>query len=88
MIQFFSDKLPDRWEEKWQGLRKKLSDEDDDTHRTLHEWLEEVYFDEDRHCELTKQDAAKIGELVERMLKFEPSSRSPAKDIANDSWFR
>ncbi|TRX97280.1 hypothetical protein FHL15_002074 [Xylaria flabelliformis] len=87
MIQFSTDELPDRWEAKWQNMKKKLS-HDDEEPCTLQEWLEEVYFDPDRRCELTKQDIAKIYDLVRRLLRFEPSLRSTAKDIANDPWFR
>lgn len=92
MIQFSNDKLPDRWEAKWQAMpkRPRYDDDDDDDYSppTLQERLEEVYFDTDRRCELTKEDAAKIGEIVRRLLRFEPASRSSAKDIANDPWFR
>ncbi|KAI0855953.1 kinase-like domain-containing protein [Xylaria cubensis] len=87
MIQFSTDEFPDRWEAKWQNMKKTLSHGDEEP-CTLQEWLEEVYFDPDRRCELTKQDIAKIGDLVRRLLKFEPSLRSTAKDIANDPWFR
>ncbi len=87
MIQFSTDKLPDRWEAKWQILRKELRYRDESP-LTLQEWLEKIYFNTDRRCELTKQDAAKISELVSRLLAFEPSSRSSAKDMANDPWFR
>ncbi|KAI1744986.1 kinase-like domain-containing protein [Xylaria scruposa] len=87
MIQFSTDELPDRWEVKWQNMKKKLS-HDDQGPCTLQEWLEEIYFDPERRCELTKQDIAKIGDLVRRLLRFEPYLRSTAKDIANDPWFR
>ncbi|KAI0906922.1 kinase-like domain-containing protein [Ustulina deusta] len=87
MIRFSTDKLPDRWEAKWQILRKELRYRDESP-LTLQEWLEKIYFNTDRRCELTKQDAAKISELVSRLLAFEPSSRSSAKDMANDPWFR
>ncbi|KAI0809938.1 kinase-like protein [Xylaria sp. FL0064] len=71
-----SDALPGRWQEKWQTLKESLPDA-----------LEEVYFCPEKRCEFTQQDVAKIGELVRRLLRFEPSLRSPAKDIANDQWF-
>lgn len=88
MIEFSTDDLPDRWEAKWQTMLKKPPHDEDYSPCTLQEWLEEVYFDTERRCELTKQDVAKIGELVRRLLRFEPASRSSAKDIANDPWFR
>ncbi|KAI0873722.1 kinase-like domain-containing protein [Hypoxylon argillaceum] len=75
MIEFASDKLPRRWEEKWQDMKKKSPDDNDGPSITLQEWLEE-------------EDRIKIGDLVRRMLKLEPSLRSSVEDIANDPWFR
>ncbi|KAI1130751.1 kinase-like domain-containing protein [Nemania abortiva] len=89
MIQFSTDELPERWQAKWQLIQdKQVQYDDDDPTRTLQEWLEEVYFDTQRRCELTKQDIDKIGELVRLLLRWEPARRSSAKDIANDPWFR
>ncbi|TGJ80469.1 hypothetical protein E0Z10_g8293 [Xylaria hypoxylon] len=89
MIQFSTDELPDRWEAKWQTMQeKRVQYADDDPPYTLQKWLEEVYFDTQRRCELTKRDIDKIGELVGLLLRWEPARRSSAKDIANDPWFR
>ncbi|KAI3327970.1 kinase-like protein [Xylariaceae sp. AK1471] len=97
MIQSSTEELPDRWQAKWQAKWQAMQaqqvkydddDDDDDPPSTLQEWLEEVYFDTQRRCELTKQDVDKIGELVRLLLRWEPARRSPAKDIANDPWFR
>lgn len=86
MIEFSTDGLPDQWQEKWRAMEKGTFD--DDAPCTLQGWLEEVYFDEDRRFEFTKQDITKVCELVGRMLKFEPSSRATPKDILDDSWFQ
>jgi serine/threonine-protein kinase SRPK3 len=85
MMEFSTDELPDRWRKKWQTMDKSLSE--DGAAYTLQQWLEEVYFDEDRHSEFTKHDITKISELVGRLLKFEPSSRARTRDILNDPWF-
>ncbi len=88
MIQSCTDELPDRWQAKWQLMQdKQVQYDNDDPPRTLQEWLEEVYFDTQRCCELTKQDIDKIGELVRLLLRWEPARRSSAKDIASDPWF-
>ncbi|KAI0531648.1 kinase-like domain-containing protein [Xylaria digitata] len=73
ILRFSTDKLPDRWEAKWQTMQKKLRYIDDDPPCTLQGWLEEVYFNTERRCELTRQD---------------PAWRSSAKDIADDPWFQ
>ncbi|KAI1158444.1 kinase-like domain-containing protein [Nemania serpens] len=56
MIKFSTDNLPDRWEAKWQTIQKRVPSDDDNSPRTLQEWLEEVYFDTERRCELMKQE--------------------------------
>ncbi|KAI1279500.1 kinase-like domain-containing protein [Xylaria sp. FL0933] len=86
-IPFSSEELPGRWQEKLQSLKDGLPDVADSP-MGLQQWLEEVYFLPERHPEFTQQDIAKIGELVRRLLRLEPSLRSSAKDIANDPWFR
>ncbi|KAI1173936.1 kinase-like domain-containing protein [Nemania sp. FL0916] len=93
MMEFCDDELPDRWREKLFALGTRstvsISEEDEqDEPCTLLEWLEEIYFDENKKLlEFTRQDIAKVCELVTRMLKFEPSSRASAKEIMNDLWF-
>ncbi|KAI0102125.1 kinase-like domain-containing protein [Nemania sp. FL0031] len=88
MIEFSTDDLPGRWVTKWKTMQEKQAQYDaEESPRTLQEWLEEVYFDMDRACELTKRDLEKIGELVGLLLRWEPTQRSSAKDIANDPWF-
>jgi serine/threonine-protein kinase SRPK3 len=55
---------------------------------TLLEWLEEIYFDEERTHDLTQDDILKVGKLVQSMLKFEPSRRASATEIIQDSLFK
>ncbi|KAG8158661.1 hypothetical protein KVR01_011783 [Diaporthe batatas] len=85
MMECCEDDLPDLWLEKWRQMNKiKPSD---DPPCTLQEWLEEVYFNPDRDSGFTKQDIERVGYLISRMLKFEPSSRAQAKEILEDPWF-
>ncbi|KAI1129111.1 kinase-like domain-containing protein [Nemania abortiva] len=84
------DKLPDRWEEKWQEMKKELrmDCDDSDPDVTLYGWLERAYYyRKEWPCELTKEDLTKIGDLLERMWKYEPSSRPSTKDLLNDPWW-
>lgn len=53
--------------------------------RLLQQWLEEVYFDEDKKAELSLEDARKVGELVRKMLWFEPSSRETASSVLKNT---
>lgn len=86
MMEFASDELPSRWQTKWEEMQKNLDPEDDNC--TLQTWLEEVYFNNDRLAEFTRDDIASAGELIERMLKFEPSARATAGDALAHAWFR
>ncbi|KAF4463879.1 CMGC SRPK kinase [Fusarium albosuccineum] len=85
MMGFATDGLPSRWQTKWETMQKCLSEEDDSY--TLQEWLEEVYFDDLKHTEFTKEDIASVARLIDRMLKFEPSLRATASDTLADVWF-
>lgn len=67
-------------------MQKNFLDEDDNY--TLQEWLEEVYFDDAKKAEFTREDIAKVGELIARMLKFEPSLRATVSDALSDAWFK
>ena len=54
----------------------------------LQEWLEEMYFDGDRKEDLTKKDIVKLGQIIQKLLHFEPSDRASVREILNDPWFR
>lgn len=54
---------------------------------TLQEWLEQMYFDDVKRVDFTRRDIAKVGELVRRMLRFEPGERALAREILEDAWF-
>lgn len=85
MMEFATDRLPTRWQVKWQAMKHDLPE--DEGGYTLLEWLEEVYFDNNKRVKFTKEDIATIAELVRQMLKFEPSLRSVASNTIANSWF-
>uniref|UniRef100_A0A093VIB6 non-specific serine/threonine protein kinase n=1 Tax=Talaromyces marneffei PM1 TaxID=1077442 RepID=A0A093VIB6_TALMA len=41
---------------------------------SFQEWLEEMYFDSDRKETLSREDIVQLGEIIGRLLRFEPSS--------------
>lgn len=87
MMEFATDGLPPRWQGKWQAMQEGLSHSDEEDSYTLQGWLEEVYFDDCKHSDFTRDDIAKVGKLIERLLKFEPSLRATASDVLADAWF-
>ena len=86
MMEFATDSLPSRWQTKWQAMQGDLLCDDSDY--TFQEWLEEVYFDDNKQAEFTKEDITQVGKLIGRMLKFEPSLRATASDVLSDAWFK
>lgn len=91
-----ADKLPERWREEARRLigpsaapdQARGGEEAAENICTLQEWLEEVYFDEDKISELSSEDIRTVGRLVKKMIRFEPSSRAPAHTMLEDPWFR
>lgn len=59
MLETASDKLPVRWEQKWQALNSDKSAAN--IKNNLQEWLEETYFDGDRREDLTRDEIAGLG---------------------------
>ncbi|KAI9679435.1 MAG: hypothetical protein M1817_005457 [Caeruleum heppii] len=86
MLEMANDGLPERWQPKWKAMDKESPGEE--SGHTLQEWLEEMYFDGERKAELTREDMLKLGQLIERLLRFEPSERASASEILQDSWFQ
>ncbi|KAI0879378.1 kinase-like domain-containing protein [Hypoxylon argillaceum] len=87
MMEFCGDELPDRWREKLDAMGMGRTGSTSDTPCTLLDWLEDIYFDDNKVSEFTRQDIARVCELVTRMLKLEPSSRASAKEITDHPWF-
>ena len=88
MMEFASDELPPRWQRKWKVMQEGLPRDDDEDSYTLQGWLQEVYFDDFKNTYFTRDSIDKIGKLIERLLKFEPSLRATPSDILADGWFK
>jgi serine/threonine-protein kinase SRPK3 len=86
MLEMASDGLPERWQQLWRTMNGASPEESSDY--TLQGWLEEMYFDGERNEDLTREDIVKVGELVRKMLWFEPSSRASTREILQDPWFK
>jgi serine/threonine-protein kinase SRPK3 len=85
MLQTASDELPERWQQKWRTMDSTWTG--DRTTNNLQEWLEETYFDGLRNEDLTREDIIRVGALVLRLLRFEPSTRASAQETLEDPWF-
>ncbi|KAF1842922.1 serine protein kinase [Cucurbitaria berberidis CBS 394.84] len=81
-----NDGLPERWQRTWHAMDSAAPGEESEY--TLQGWLEEMYFDGERNEDLTREDILKVGELVQRLLRFEPSARASAYEILQDPWFK
>jgi hypothetical protein len=80
-----SDALPERWQNTWRTMHDNSAAEI--TGSTLQEWLEDMYFDGERNEDLTKEDIVRLGQIIGKLLRFEPSTRVSAREILNDPWF-
>jgi serine/threonine-protein kinase SRPK3 len=85
MLETALDELPQRWREKWQSMDSTWTG--DKKENILQKWLEEVYFDGKRREDFTREDIVKVGALVHRLLRFEPSTRASAQEVLRDPWF-
>lgn len=86
MQELASDDLPDRWQEIWDGMNAE-GGSPVETGPGLQEWLEEVYFDVPQKPDLTRDDVARLGEIIGKFLRFEPSARASARQVLNEPWF-
>ncbi|KAK9234916.1 CMGC/SRPK protein kinase [Lipomyces kononenkoae] len=86
MREMASDALPERWQDSYKTMDDRIIGEISGP--ALQEWLEEMYFDGERNEDLTKEDIVRLGQIIGRLLRFEPSTRASAREILNDPWFR
>ncbi|TGJ82074.1 hypothetical protein E0Z10_g6685 [Xylaria hypoxylon] len=87
MVLGSADELPTRWKGKWHEIEKTGPTL---LHRSIEfrQWFERVYYQHGCEKELTERDVAKVVDIIERMLKFEPLARAEAKEILEDPWFK
>ena len=87
MREVTSDDLPKRWRSMWDKMRAEYDRTAETTGPNLQGWLEEVYFGGPQRPDLTREDIARLGEIIGRLLHFEPSARASARQILDDPWF-
>ncbi|KAL9107883.1 MAG: hypothetical protein Q9227_007301 [Pyrenula ochraceoflavens] len=79
--------LPDRWQQKWEELKKLDSDEDPEVLPPHQEFLEQCYAKGDREKEFSDESLKSLGRMLRRLLRIEPGSRDSAADVLQDPWF-
>lgn len=82
-----SDDLPERWQATWEKMYAEDDIAREGTGHNLQEWLEEVYFGGPQRPDLTREDIERLGQIVGRLLHFEPSARASARQILESPWF-
>lgn len=85
MREMATDSLPKRWQGVWDTMNAEEGIESSGPN--LQEWLEDVYFNSPLSPDLTREDIVRLGQIVGRLLHFEPSARASARDVLNDPWF-
>ncbi|KAJ6070587.1 hypothetical protein N7467_011906 [Penicillium canescens] len=87
MREMASDDLPERWHDIWDKMNAGDGRTAENTGPNLQEWLEEVYFDGPQSPDLTREDIARLGQIIGKLLQFEPSARASARQVLDDPWF-
>ncbi|OJJ49012.1 hypothetical protein ASPZODRAFT_2120726 [Penicilliopsis zonata CBS 506.65] len=85
MQEMTSHALPGRWKDLLTTLEGQSSTETPGP--GLQQWLDEMYFDGERKADLTREYIRRLGEIIEMLLRFEPSSRASAGEVLHDAWF-
>jgi hypothetical protein len=86
MLETTSETLPERWQSTW--LAMKSREIRHEAGQTLQEWLEEVYFDEGREADFTREEIVQVSELIRKLLRLEPAARTAATEVLQDPWFK
>lgn len=87
MLALATDELQSRWQARWETLQRNLPTPNNYDKCTVQESLEEAYFfDPEKKAELTKEELAKVAEVIGGLLRFEPSLRASPKDVLNSEW--
>ena len=68
MLEIANDDLPERWQDIWDSMNTGDNDITESTVINLQEWLEEVYFDCALRPDLTREDIARLGEIIGRLF--------------------
>lgn len=87
MREMASDDLPERWHEIWETMKADNGEPTESTVPNLQEWLEELYFGSPQSPDLTREDISRLGQIIGRLLMFEPSARASARQVLDDPWF-
>ncbi|KAF4551881.1 Protein kinase domain-containing protein 21 [Elsinoe fawcettii] len=84
MIYMVKDEFPERWQDK----RKRLEQQTPESPAsTLQQWLNVVYFESEEKADFSRDELEKVGQIISRLMRFEPESRASADDILKDPWF-
>ncbi|EGC43880.1 protein kinase [Histoplasma capsulatum var. duboisii H88] len=87
MREMASDDIPERWQGIWDTMNTGDGRATENTGSNLQEWLEEVYFEGLKSPDLTREDIVRLGQIIGKLLKFEPSARASARQVLDDPWF-
>ncbi|OAX84919.1 CMGC/SRPK protein kinase [Emergomyces africanus] len=87
MQELASDDLPERWQGIWDTMNTEDSRATEKTGSNLQEWLEEVYLDGMESPDFTREDIVRLGQIIGKLLQFEPSARASARQVLEDPWF-
>ncbi|KAL2041156.1 hypothetical protein N7G274_006100 [Stereocaulon virgatum] len=84
-VSMFGD-LPEEWRERLPLGR--ATDMFESEQVTLHDWLHETHFEDDKKQCFSKAEIDTLGTLLQLMMQYRPSDRPKASDLLNYTWFQ
>ncbi|KAG9511646.1 kinase-like protein, partial [Aureobasidium melanogenum] len=76
--------LPAEWQSSWDSMLKQ--EPVDEMNYNLEQLLQELYFDDERAADFSRQDLTQLAHLIGKLLRYRPSTRSTAAEILSAPW--
>ncbi|KAL2793418.1 hypothetical protein BJX66DRAFT_306132 [Aspergillus keveii] len=81
MREMATNNPPERWQEMADTIYKIDEAAEESPGPNLQEWLHDVYFGKPLSPELSREIIEKLGQIIARLLCFEPSARASAREV-------
>ncbi|KAF2157318.1 kinase-like protein [Myriangium duriaei CBS 260.36] len=88
MVHLVRDDFPARWKAQRAALDQPDSSLSSASASSLQQWLALLYFDREQTPDFSRDEIAQAGDLVARLMRFEPEKRASAEEILRDPWFK
>lgn len=77
--------VPEKWRAEANTIIGNCKDDIDGG--SLTDWLCEVYFNSERRLDFTEENIRRLGDLLTKMMCYQPEQRLSTQDILSHEWF-